>query len=316
MLLRFLSITALALRSFTVSAEDPDLYSAPSLSPAQPYHLNLSCAECAFSYGDCSENIHPNSFLAITFSTQDDSLLANGDVIFPSPNPMQFHAKRHWASSFESVPLAYELDIQPLPHQPGAILGDLYRLKLTLMDLQGRPATVSPVTVGFIRSDEGRIEIIEVEESSYHRYHRQLSQGKGTGSWWRMKTWKSWYINYLHRTSKTKPCAANSTSHIRATSDCRAHDRLTDWAGDRHYLKLVRPAVLPALLGLTAGIVACVIGFLIGKVIVAVYYYRRDRRALALTDPESDIEEDVRSEKERLMDMYGHPADSNSIHSL
>ena len=58
-ILRSLTYTALFLNSFTV-AENINVFSSPPLSIAsEPYTLNLSCAECAFSYSECLENVKP-----------------------------------------------------------------------------------------------------------------------------------------------------------------------------------------------------------------------------------------------------------------
>jgi hypothetical protein len=59
-ILRSLTYTSLFfLNSFTV-AENINVFSSPPLSIAsEPYSLNLSCAECAFSYSECLENVQP-----------------------------------------------------------------------------------------------------------------------------------------------------------------------------------------------------------------------------------------------------------------
>jgi L-rhamnose isomerase len=66
MLRRLLSIASALSLARLVAASDPfdhDDSSIASLSAIEPYTLNLSCAECAFSYSECSENVHPNSYL-------------------------------------------------------------------------------------------------------------------------------------------------------------------------------------------------------------------------------------------------------------
>ncbi|KAL2869705.1 uncharacterized protein BJX67DRAFT_378760 [Aspergillus lucknowensis] len=319
----FSAVFALSLGSATVSAELFDLYSQPPLSAlSKPYTLNLSCAECAFSYSDCSESVHPLSYLTITFSTKNDTLLANDDMILPTPIPMVFQATRHWDSSSENVPVAYALDEQPVPHQPDTDPNNLYHLKLTLVDLQGRPATESPVSITIVRSPNGTLQLTEVEESIPHIYHHDpplVSDEKAAGGWWRIRTWGSYFTAQLHRkASQTKTCDSILDVKAAETADvdvnvhvvahrCRAqHQSLADWAGDRHYLKLVRPVLLPALLGLAAGIAACVTGFLTGKLVVAAYYSYRERttRSISSSDPERELEGTRHSEKEMLMERY------------
>ncbi|KAL4865423.1 hypothetical protein BDV12DRAFT_149679 [Aspergillus spectabilis] len=323
MLRQLLSLSVLYLSSVTVSAEAFDLYSVPTLSVIpQPYTLNLSCAECAFSYSDCS-NTHPSAFLTINLSTNHDTLLANNDSIFPSPIPMTFNAKRSWNSASDNVPIAYALDIEPLPHHSGALLGDLYRLKLTLVDLQGRAATESPVTIGLVRHGDGDLEIIDLEESGIPRYHHEILREwdrKGR-SWWRMEAWKSYYITYLREESKTKTCedtvdVTDGTTDVRVVSHCQEHQRLDDWTRNRHFLRHVRPAILAGLLGLAASVAACVIGFFVGKAIVEVYSYFRQSRTVLADDLETCDEKVVVCEKQRLMEMYGPAQDTVPRHPL
>ncbi|KAL5000010.1 hypothetical protein BDV10DRAFT_163771, partial [Aspergillus recurvatus] len=293
---QLLSLTCIAffLSSLT-AAENINVFSSPPLAIAtEPYTLNLSCAECAFSYSECLENVHP-AFLAIAFSTENDTLLANNDAIFPTSWPMRFHAPRHQGSLVDSVPLAYALDVSPLPHQPGAILGDLYHLTLTLVDLQGRRATEHPVSIGIVRDSNGDLQIIQVEES-WRRYHRHLHQGaKGKNtdkslkteaqsnkaSWWRMESWKEHYNTYV-RGPETEPCSSESASipaqHCTTPASSSQHQshrqRLEGWIYDgQFHSKFVRPAVISGLLGVSAAFLAGALGFLVGKVIVALYSF-------------------------------------------
>ncbi|KAL2858569.1 hypothetical protein BJY01DRAFT_241899 [Aspergillus pseudoustus] len=336
MLRRLVSIaSALSLGSIGLVAAT-DAFSAdslPSLAAIEPYTLNISCTECAFSYSECSENVHPDSYLSITFSTEDDTLLANGEVIFPASIPMKFDAQRHWDSSSEKVPVAYALEMQPLPHQPDADLGDLYVLKLSLVDLQGRPATERAVSVGIVRSTDGTVKLVRVEESTHHLYHHDLPgmgrehhrTGKGKGdssssSWGRVKTWKSYYITYLRGHSTSKSCASSvvdvpgQATDLRVVSHCQERQSLSGWTHDRHhYMKHVRPVLIPGLLGVAAGVVACVMGFVIGKLIVAVYVYFSgevasaepdDVEKLAAAAASADDECSAHDEKARLMEMY------------
>ncbi|KAL5344111.1 hypothetical protein BJX70DRAFT_8257 [Aspergillus crustosus] len=324
MLRQSLSIAALCLSSITASAEAFDAYSVPTLSVIpQPYPLNLSAAECAFSYSDCS-NAHPSSFLKISLSTSHDTLLANNDPIFPPPIPMTFIARRSWEAGHDTVPIAYALDIEPIPHRDGAIIGDLYRLKLTLVDMQGRPATDSPVIIGLVRHANGDLEIVDLEESDIPRYHHRILhdwEDKGQ-SWWKMESWNSYYITFLHQTSK-KTCddtvrVTDGDTDVRVVSHCREHHRHPGWTKNRQYMRHIRPALAAGLLGVTASIVACVIGFVVGKVIVEVYcfFYRRGTVA---DDPEVGDEKAAMSEKVLLMEVYGRSdedADADPAHAL
>ncbi|KAL4783335.1 hypothetical protein BJX76DRAFT_258797 [Aspergillus varians] len=319
-------VAALALTSSTVSAENIDPYASPDPPiVSQPYTLNLPCAQCAFSYSDCVENFNLPSFLTITISAENDTLYVNNDPIFPTPILREFQAERHWDASTENVPVAYLLDVQPLSHQPNAVIGDLYRLTLTLVDLQGRTATERPVGVGVVRDSTGNLHIIQVEESKQRRYHHHLPalfKGKsddnadgdagGEGSWWRIKEWKTIYVTYFQKMTKERPSVSDSTRVDDETVGVRVHShphhrhqRPTGWAADRHYMRHLRPAVVPALLGMAAGILSCVVGFLVGRFVVAVYYCCRARRPDSSDEAETDLEEAVDAEKQRLMRVYG-----------
>ncbi|PTU17988.1 hypothetical protein P175DRAFT_0464402 [Aspergillus ochraceoroseus IBT 24754] len=338
MLLRPLAvIAALYLSSCAASPgrhrprSDPSLIPNPSHShSSQPYQLNLTCTECAFSYGSsCGKNQHPPSFLTVEFTAKKTALLVNGDVIFPAPVPMEFHAVRHSASRHEDILLAYALDVMPLPHQPGDFLGDLYRLKLRLLDLQGRPATANHVSVGIVRDADGNIEIVEVQESPHPRRFRHHFPSDTKSKWWHLKTWKAYLTAYWQTTSvQAKPCGTDSTIETspssadrRLISHCRhRHNDLASWTGrERNFVRLVRPVILPGLLGMVAGIIACLLGFLAGKIILSVYYFYNNRTTPSRT-PDDDVEEGESielSEKQRLAEhlaeRYGDPAPPHAL---
>ncbi|BCS17407.1 uncharacterized protein APUU_10235A [Aspergillus puulaauensis] len=300
-----------ALLSSLAVSEDIDSIDSPAVPVTKPYTLNLSCAQCAFTYGDCINSVQLPSFLSITFHTQNDTLLANDNIIFPTPFPMEFNAKRTTDSNIEdTVPVAYALDVQPLPHQPDAELNDLYRLVLNLFDLQGRTATESPVSLGLVRDADGNLKIISVEQGRPHRrFHHHHHQNENGGNWWSLKSWKSAYARYLHRMSKSKHCRDGPVRVNNGVElDCHRRQRVSDWAGDRHYMRHLRPVLVPALMGMVAGIIACIAGFLVGKVMVATYYCFRERRAAGAGRRQQiwiEADEAVPDEKERLMEVYG-----------
>ncbi|KAL3464625.1 hypothetical protein BJX64DRAFT_286431 [Aspergillus heterothallicus] len=226
---------------------------------------------------------------------------------------MKFSAQRHWNSSCENVQVAYALELQPLPHQPEADLGDLYHLKLSLVDLQGRPATEHAISLGMIRSSDGTVRLIQVEESTHRLYHHDLPgmpQETGKSSWWPAKTWKSYYITYLREHSQSKSCSsstvdvAGEATDVRVVAHCEDHQSLSDWTHKhRHYMKHLRPVFVPALVGLLAGVIACVMGFIVGKIIVSVYIWFSGGPSRA-SDVEVLAEGSLHSEKARLVEVY------------
>ncbi len=57
-------LLVVALGSLAVCENIDSLASPPALPPAsKPYTLNLSCAQCAFTYGDCVNSVQLPSFL-------------------------------------------------------------------------------------------------------------------------------------------------------------------------------------------------------------------------------------------------------------
>ncbi|KAL4963009.1 uncharacterized protein BDV14DRAFT_95507 [Aspergillus stella-maris] len=305
----FLSLTAVFLGALTVSAEDPDIYTLfPRSTISKPYTLNLPVAGCAFTYTECVENIPPSS-ISVTFSTENDTLLANKEIIFPAYMPMEFSAERKSDLTPESIHVAYAIDVQPLPHQPDTMLSDLYRLTITLMDLQGRIATKSPVSIGMLRDNEGNLQIIQVEESSYQRFHHHLPQAEETekgGSWWEVKQWRSLYLDLLREKSYSWDCPSDRHSaYANDRVECSHHHHQTpsDWGRDRHYMKHLRPVLVPAMMGMAAGVVACVLGFIIGKIIVAVYclLHERERGEEDYERGVEDVSFSSWAEKQRLM---------------
>ncbi|KAL4957659.1 hypothetical protein BDW69DRAFT_14000 [Aspergillus filifer] len=309
-----LLLTALSLGALTVSAEEPDLYTLlPRSTTSQPYILNLPVAGCAFTYTECVENIPPSS-ISVTFSTENDTLLANKNIIFPAYMPMEFSAERKGDLTSESIHVAYAIDVQPLPHQPDMMLSDLYRLTITLMDLQGRIATESPVSFGILRDNDGNLQIIQVEESSYRRFHHHLPQPHDTktgGSWWEVKKWRSLCLDLLREKSYPWGCSLDHHSaHASGRVECSHHHHQTpaDWGRDRQYMKHLRPVLVPAMMGMAAGVVACVLGFIIGKIIVAVYCLLHER-VRAEEDYESGVEKvglSDHDEKQTLMARDKH----------
>ncbi|RDW65694.1 uncharacterized protein DSM5745_09433 [Aspergillus mulundensis] len=343
---KILSFTTIVLflSSFTAAENINDLSSPPLSIATEPYTITLTCAECAFSYSDCLENVQPPAFLSITFSTQNDTLLANNAVIFPPSWPLQFAAQRQRASLTDTVPLAYALDVQPLPHQPGAILGDLYHLTLTLVDLQGRRATEHPVSVGVVRDTRGGLSIIQVEEA-WRRYHRKLklkgegkelkaqegSEGPKAG-WWNLEAWRPHAASDgpEHQLEPETQCSGDWTApHPCTAAEVHGYpghgkhhgehhrQRLDDWIYDRHFhSKFAGPAVISGLLGVMAAFFAGALGFFVGKLIVAIYCYffdgKKSQTTAGAIDEERYLEEVVGLDEERLMGMekkgyaFGH----------
>ncbi|KAL5355034.1 hypothetical protein BJX96DRAFT_140552 [Aspergillus floccosus] len=332
MLLRFLSVTgALCLSSCAALSLPPSPSASPDIDidvvPQPPTSRILShfrqikvpCSECSFS-DSCDTS--SSSYLTLSFTTENATLLANDDPIFPSSVPMQFHALRHWPSGQQSVLLAYALDARPLPPTTGALLGDIFLLKLKLFDLHGRPASDHLVSISLAKDTSGDLLISEVESLPFH----------GRGGHRRPRP--SWLAQLGESLEAVKSAAQNcwddaqaapapapapagsgkgkGTTHgavmdAHRTMPPNPHHRPAGyrppyWMGKgSNGAKLLQPVVLPALLGVIAGIVACLTGFIVGRTIIAIYYCFRgaDRRREVVVVP---VEEGMVSEKERLME--------------
>ncbi|KAI9039837.1 uncharacterized protein KD926_009056 [Aspergillus affinis] len=154
MLPRFLSLTALALglaaATMAQSLPHRDIIEQATIAQPSPHAVILPCAKCAFSEDPkCSEVVDRDSYLTITFATENNTLFANQDVVLPSSLPMEFSAIRHTGSGLdEKVRLSYALDAKPIPREPTALLGEVYLLKLKLLDAFGRLASDHVVMVG------------------------------------------------------------------------------------------------------------------------------------------------------------------------
>ncbi|KAL4895356.1 hypothetical protein BDV59DRAFT_200018 [Aspergillus ambiguus] len=326
MLLRFLSVTgALCLGSCAAFSlpqnSDIDVVPQPSNSHIFSHfrQIKVPCAECSFADASCSSDILSTTYLTLSFSTENGTLLANDDPIFPSSVPMQFHAVRHWESSQQAVLLAYALDARPLPPQSGALLGEIFLLKLKLFDLHGRPASDHIVSLSLAKDPNGDLLISEVEADPYH------GRGRGHG---RQHGYSNSWLAQLGESLEAVKSAAQSCwpgshpseqpavgSHPHNSPAVDAHHTMAPeshphhstpgyrppyWAGKgSNGPQMLQPVILPALLGVIAGIVACLTGFIVGRTIIAIYYCFRGSRQRV---PVSAVEEAIPSEKERLME--------------
>ncbi|KAG2417900.1 hypothetical protein HFD88_000999 [Aspergillus terreus] len=334
MLLRFLSATgALCLSSCAALSLPPspasptpdidlDVVPQPPTSHILSHfrQIKVPCAECSFT-DSCDGSSGSNSYLTLSFTTENTTLLANDDPIFPSTVPMQFHALRHWAAGQQAVLLAYALDARPLPPTPGALLGDIFLLKLKLFDLHGRPASDHLVSISLAKDTAGDLLISDIESVPFH--------GRGGGGHRRPRP--SWLARLGESLEAVKSAAQScwedappAAGNDRVTGT--AHGAVMDahrtmapnpnphrpggyrppyWmgrGGSGNGAKMLQPVVLPALLGVIAGIVACLTGFIVGRTVIAVYYCFRGAGRRRGGEHAVVPAEGVADEKERLME--------------
>ncbi|KAF9891886.1 hypothetical protein FE257_002848 [Aspergillus nanangensis] len=310
--LRFLSVTGAVLLSSCAALSLPranDIDISPKSSShsrilSHSREINIPCAECSFADASCSQDVDSNTYLTLSFTTENGTLLANNDAIFPSSLPMQFHAMRHWDSGQQAVLLAYALDARPLPRHQGTLLGDVFLLKVKLFDLHGRPATNYVVSLALAKDPQGDLLIsgiqadpVHARHHPHHHYHHHPGAGK---------TW----LSQLGESLEAVKSAAQSCwrgSHARpvetsGSSSSNTHHPHHDWHAEHAGPQLFQAVVLPVLLGLIAGLIACVMGFMIGRTAMLVYHCVRGSSRIHVV-PASTVEEGQTSEKEKLMMM-------------
>ncbi|GCB22909.1 hypothetical protein AAWM_05794 [Aspergillus awamori] len=327
MLFRLLSATGALCITTAAAAALP----APRLQSTTGSHqINLPAIPCAFSDSTCTESFDSVSQLTIDFSTQNGTLRANQQPIFPATVPMQFTADRKWESFVQPVQVSYALDVRPLPARPGADLGDIYYLKLRLFDQHGQAATQNSIAISLIRDAQGGLQLAMIDPNGSRDY------GHGNRVW-RMKAWKEQLETYYnHAKEAVKNCVkpehpkhehehehdhTHEHPHKMAgsSSDSHPHRRPSSnkyypssqsghffWTGrEQSIMKIARPVILPALMGIMAGGVACIVGFLLGRLIISIYLCAASRQQQQQNIPIIRIEEgEPISEKEALLEPY------------
>lgn len=341
MLLRFLAVTgAICLNSWAVALPNtPDSHA-----------IRLPCAPCSFADLTCSQDNKPNAYLVrqpqplhsclrkltetiqtVEFAMKNGTLFANHQSIFPISMPMQFPAVRHWgsktSSETEDVVLEYAMNVQQFPPHVDAVVGDVYRLSMRLLDLHGRPATPNIVTIGIVRNVEAKLLISHIQLESDAAAQRHGSHRGGYKSWKMMKYWKSQLGAYMvtvkeavknRLPASSRPAGSDvilddhhkSEQDLDSKPDTRFRilsfyqfNYASPHDGHRHFFRLVRPIILPAFLGIMAGFAACVIGFGLGRIVASVYFRAQGQGDQTINDSEEEEEEEV-SEKQRLMAIF------------
>ncbi|GIK05982.1 hypothetical protein Aspvir_010099 [Aspergillus viridinutans] len=308
MLLRFLSLAGLCLgrgvAALAPQGHPSDIQTSNIQHSRHFYKIDIPCSYCAFSDAECSQSPESKSYVTIDFSSDNGTLSANHESVFPPSLPMQFPAVKHSDSGDQSVQVAYSLDARPLPAQPGALLGETYLLKLRLFDLHGRPVTPDLVAIAVSRHDDGTLSIGKVERSPFHRH------GHMTSTWRLLKSHIRPYLDQL--AGGAGPDGEGQPRHHRRPADIyrfknpasHYHNTMPWSSRDRSFMRLVRPVILPALLGVTAGLCACLVGFVVGKVMISLcrwWYVRGEkgyREVPAIIIDSVELEERLVAEKE------------------
>ena len=328
MLLRFLAVTgAICLNSWAVALPNtPDSHA-----------IRLPCAPCSFADLTCSQDNKPNAYLVrqpqplhsclrkltetiqtVKFAMKNGTLFANHQSIFPISMPMQFPAVRHWgsktSSETEDVVLEYAMNVQQFPPHVDAVVGDVYRLSMRLLDLHGRPATPNIVTIGIVRNVEAKLLISHIQLESDAAAQRHGSHRGGYKSWKMMKYWKSQLGAYMvtvkeavknRLPASSRPAGSDvilddhhkSEQDLDSKPDTRFRilsfyqfNYASPHDGHRHFFRLVRPIILPAFLGIMAGFAACVIGFGLGRIVASVYFRAQGQGDQTINDSEEEEE--------------------------
>ena len=272
----------------------------------------------------------------IEFAMENGTLFANHKAIFPVSTPMQFPAVRHWgsktSSETEDVVLEYAMNVQQFPPHVDAVVGDVYRLSMRLLDLHGRPATANQVTIGIVRNAEAKLLISHIQLESEAAATQRHGSLRGGYKAWKMKHWKTQLGAYMvtvkeavknRLPASSRPAGSDVIldDHHKSEQDLDSsqsdHTRfrilsfyqfsyVSPHDGHRHFFRLVRPIILPAFLGIMAGFVACVIGFGLGRIVASMYIHAQGQKD-QLDSEEEEEEEQERgevSEKQRLMAVF------------
>ncbi|PKX91499.1 uncharacterized protein P174DRAFT_462044 [Aspergillus novofumigatus IBT 16806] len=256
MLLRFLSLAVVCLSRVTASLPDYQ----PSQISDTPHSRHLYRLDMP----DALQNPHSRSHVTLEFFTDNGTLYANHEPIFPSILPQQFPAIKYWPSG-EAV-RGYRVW--------GRLLGNTLLLKLRLFDLHGRPITPDLIAVGFTRQN-GSLRIIKVERSPFYRH------GYANGAWQLFQTHVRPRLDALTGTKDSVSWICPSRGDEYCKSRTYHYHNTIPWnKWDRDLMGLVQPVILPTLLG---------VGFVAGRVMIALYksrYRQREVPAIAIESVE------------------------------
>lgn len=257
------------------------------------------------------------------FSVEDNTLLANGQQIFPpaSPNfPPSLFAiqQRDDDKASEYVPVGYALEVMPLAaplDDPGAELLDV---RFTVLDLDAHPVPVDTVAITLIHDPQGNLYIAktEIEKTAPASDHVSWEQCNGKPKCLQklmvarvrglLAAAKDRVLGLASKNPGRKGCKNKQHMPIHNGQPDqyeleqldRPHHEHYKSAFARTFSRVVRFVVVPAILGILAGLTASLVGMLVGQVVV--FLWRRCRGTKS-EDHKASWEQGEACEKQGLM---------------
>ncbi|PLN74941.1 hypothetical protein BDW42DRAFT_189532 [Aspergillus taichungensis] len=290
--MRVISLTcALYLSSCAAAAALP--YLGPGSNGAQistrKHEIMLPCAECAFADRGCSRSDQTStSYLTLKFTTHDDTLFANDQPIFPPPIPMQFHATQYQGADHryfqhKDVQVAYALEAHPVSPRPGAPLGDIFHLKMSFLDLHGRPATDDLVRIVLLQTATNGLVVNDIQ----HDRNTKIA----------FPAPKKAPMSLADILSKMYFKTSDNPSDKLATEAVDEYPRSSNVLYE-HFARIPHPVLLQALLAVFCAILACLAALVIERICLSVRRRFTRRRGLPHPIPVLTVEGEIFREQE------------------
>ncbi|KAE8142891.1 hypothetical protein BDV38DRAFT_94874 [Aspergillus pseudotamarii] len=262
---------------------------------ASGHEIHLPCHTSSICGSRPTERFSSHDYLALTFSTENDSLLVNNNTILPARLPMRLTATIHSKSQNAdpvTLTLRYGMNILPVQRFQTGPITDQFRLDLNLFDESGHATDANMLSVGLSRDthDTLRITMITVNPSpkdskcqgnntpgprhstpsepspsTKHagRSHISESESESQVHKWLDSGRRFGEKSYGSFTSafKSRPCKSHCSDRYPYPPSSHGHSRvpIVD------ILRVFYPAILPFLLGVMAGGAICLIGVMVRK---------------------------------------------------
>ncbi|KAE8371311.1 hypothetical protein BDV26DRAFT_276353 [Aspergillus bertholletiae] len=267
----------------TANADHGDSPSPCSVAPGHEIHLPCHMSSIC---GDQSESSSSDSYLALAFCTDNDSLKVNNNTILPAHLPMRLIATKYSGpekATAETLTLRYGMNILPVQRFHAGPIADQFRLDIILFDQSGHPTDTNMISVGLSRDthDALRITMITInpspEGARYHghggRRHGHSARSPPTSddsseSESRLDKWldagrafgRKGYGSFTSG-FKSRPCKSHCSdqSSYLPSSYRQGRVPLVD------ILRVFYPAIFPFLLGVVAGGAICLIGVMVRR---------------------------------------------------
>ncbi|KAE8418651.1 hypothetical protein BDV36DRAFT_154652 [Aspergillus pseudocaelatus] len=276
------------------SNSNHDEYRSP-FPIASGHEIHLPCHTSSICGSRPTESSSSDDYLALTFSTENDSLRVNNNTILPARLPMRLTATKYSKSQKtdpDTLTLRYGMNILPVQRFQTGPITDQFRLDLNLFDESGHPTDANMLSIGLSRDtqDTLRITMITINPSPKdskcqgnttpgHRHstpsepsaptkhagrsHKSESESESQVHKWLDAGRRFGEKSYGSFTSafKSRPCKSPCSDRYSYVPSSHRPSRvpIVD------ILRVFYPAILPFLLGVVAGGAICLIGVMVRK---------------------------------------------------